>query len=382
MNIQAQWSTGTLIFYISLSIIVAVLLKIAINKKKNKNNIYKLIYFIIFGLLSFIAVFRYIDIKIGGTDSIAYIKQFNEATLVPFNIVKIITLNGKEYIFYNMFYIFRTVTDDYHYVFFLIYTIIILSYIFFITKNFKTNNKWMVLMLLILPYINSFNVIRNSLAGAIGLIALNKLKDNRKIKFYLLSIIATLMHYTAIILILFEIYNSFVKKRLLKKEKKIKTLYVLIIIIELILYPILIGYMENTGYSVYLGLEYSLWGYIPILILFIATEITKKDLLKKLKEDTNIIFYNAFIFYCLMLPILIPFNGPSRLNIYFEIPRIIIWGYVLDILQNKIKQFKDRNGYIYNLAIGSIIIIWIIFRIFRTWELSGIMPYYNEFFIK
>lgn len=382
MNLQAQWSTGTLIFYISLSIIIALLFKIAIQKKENKNNIYILIYIILFGLLNFIAIFRYIDVRIGGTDAIAYIKLFNEATLVPFNFIKIITLNGKEYLFYNMFYIFRIFTNDYHYVFLLIYSIIILAYIVFITKNFKTTKRYMVLMLMILPYLNSFNVIRNSLAGAIGLIALNKLKDDKKIHFYILTIIATLIHYTAIILIVFEIYNSIFKKKILKKSKNIKVLYVVIVVLELIIYPLLINYLENSGYSTYLGLQYSLWGYIPILLLFIATEITKRDLLKIIEKDENIIFYNAFIFYCLILPILIPFNGPSRLNIYFEIPRFIIWGYVFDIFQNKIKQFKGRNVHIYNFILSVILIIWIIFRIFRTWELAGIMPYYNEIFMK
>lgn len=382
MNVQAQWSIETLIFYIGLSMIIALLFKIAIQKKENKNNLYILIYIILFGLLNFIAVFRYIDVKIGGTDAIAYIKLFNEATLVPFNLIKIITLNGKEYLFYNMFYIFRIFTIDYHYVFFLIYSIIILAYIVFITKNFKTTKRYIVLMLMILPYLNSFNVIRNSFAGAIGLIALNKLKDNKKVTFYILSIIATLIHYTAIILIVFEIYNSFFKKKILKKSKNIKVIYALIIILELILYPVLINYLANSGYSTYLGLQYSLLGYIPILILFIATEITKKDLTKRIEEDENIIFYNAFIFYCLLLPILIPFNGPSRLNIYFEIPRFIIWGYVLDIFQNRIKQFKGRSEYIYNFILTAIIIMWIIFRIFRTWEAAGIMPYYNEIFMR
>lgn len=382
MNYYKHWDIRTLIFYIGISLIVAAMFKKTI-KIKEKNNNEKLrifIYIIIYLILIFIAVFRIIENGIGGTDAPAYIKFFLEADFVKFDIKKIVTLSGKEPIFYNFIYMFRIITTNYHYVFFAIYSLIIVAYIYFLDKNAHDSKQWIFIMLFIIPYINSFNIIRNSLSVAIGLFAINALKEKRKVVFFFLSIISTLIHYTGIILLMFYFFNIFFEKIIIKYKKQMLIFLIVLILIEINILPFIKQYLNNTGYAVYLDIEYSILGYLPMLILFLLTNIFNKELINELQKKNNLIHYSSFIFNCMILPILIPFNGTTRVNIYFELSRVLIWSYIFIIVKNKVKQFKNEKGVIYNLCIGIAIIIWIAFRFYRTWEAAGIMPYYNEIF--
>ena len=381
-----HWDIGTLILYLSLAFGMAILFKIAIEyKEKKKKKIVFIIYAFIYIILIFIACTRTIAEGIGGTDAIAYIQQFETAEFVKLDILRMLFLEGKEPIFYNLFYIIRLFTTDYHWAFFLIYSVIICSYIFFWDKNLKYYEKWAFIMLAILPFINSFNIIRNSMAVAVGLFALNALKKGKNVLFFVLAIIATLIHYTGIILILFYIYNVAVNYIVENKKvnSKIKPHWIIGVLmpVELIIIPIIKQYLEKTGYSTYLDLEFSLLGYIPFVIMLILTIIFYKDLTERLKKDNNLLHYNAFTFNFLLLPILIPFNGPSRVNIYFDMSRFLLWGYMNEIIKNKLREkniLNEKNQKIYDIVVVCIIIAWIIFRIYRTWEGASIMPYYNE----
>lgn len=384
-----HWDIGTLILYLSLAFGMAILFRTAIkykeNKEDRKNKISLIIYIIMYLVLIFIACTRTIAEGIGGTDAIEYIKQFQTAEFVKFDFLKILMLEGKEPIFYNMFYIVRLLTTDYHWVFFIIYSVIICAYVYFWNENLKDYKKWAIIILTILPFINSFNVIRNSMAVAVGLFALTALKKDKKVLFFVLAVTSTLIHYTGIVLILFYVYNRVINYIIANKKfhPKIKPHWIVgaLIPFELILIPIIKQYLSKTGYSSYLDLEFSLLGYLPFAIMMILTIVFYKDLTEKLKKDNNLIHYNTFTFNFLMLPILIPFNGPSRVNIYFDMSRYLLWGYMNEIIQNKLKELNilnEKNQKIYNIGVICIIIAWIIFRIYRSWEGAGIMPYYND----
>lgn len=382
MDFYKHWDTNTLIFYLSLAIGISIIIKNAIKLKYcEKNKKYIILYIISFMILLLIACFRVINESIGGTDAHAYIKLFKDAQLVKFDLIKIITLNGKEPIFYNLFYIVRLFTEDYHYMFLIIYSIIVYGLIYFYDRNIKDYKQWVFILLFILPYISSFNIIRNSMAAAIGYIAIAKLKENKNKQYYILSIIATFVHYTGIILIAFGIFNYIANKKIFYKKQLNPIIMIIIIGLEYAIIPIVEMFLKNSGYSTYLNIEYSLLGYLPFILLFIFCRIFNKDLINDLDKDNNLIHYNAYIFNLLLLPLLLPFNGPTRLNIFFDLSRYLIWGYIYSITKKRVKQFKGKGAVLFDFFVIIIILLWITFRIYRTWEAAGIMPYYNELFL-
>lgn len=379
MYLYRSWDLKTLIIYCFIAIICAFLLSIATKSKIKKNKFF--INTIIFTILIIFSCFRLIINDIGGLDAKAYIQFFLDAEYVKFDLIDIIKLNGKEYIFYNMLYIVRKFTSNYHYLFFIIYSIIIYCYLYFIEKNLSSNKSWPILMLFILPFINSFNIIRNSLATAIGLIAITKYKNKKNIEAIFFCIISYLTHYTGIILFVFMVFNAIFEKKIKKKNKTTYLILGLLSIISLGLVSSIKSFLSNSGYSSYVGLEYSVLGYIPMYILFLLTMLFNEQLIDKLNKDNNVINYNAFLFNLLILPVFLSFNGVTRLNTFFEFSKIIIWIEISNIIKNKITQLKNGSWSFYHFILFFVVISWIIFKIYRIWYGSGIMPYYNELFI-
>ena len=122
---------------------------------------------------------------IGGADAYTYIGLFLNVKKISFNIFNILSFNGTEPLFNYLMYFIRQFTDNYHYFFIIIYSIIIICYMKFYSKNIKDNKIIIITLLFIIPFISSFNLMRNSLAASLGLLAITSLKENKTIKDHL-----------------------------------------------------------------------------------------------------------------------------------------------------------------------------------------------------
>ena len=245
----------------------------------------------------------------------------------------------------------------------------------FYSKNIKDNKIIIITLLFIIPFISSFNLMRNSLAASLGLLAITSLKENKTIKFFLLSISSFLIHYTGIVLILLYLFIFF-RNKIDNQNKR----PILMIFITILFGTTTIGFFTNyllkSKYYLYLNLKISLLGYLPLLLLLILVIVFYDDLLLLLKKDNNVIHLNSFIFSVSCLPFVL--KGAARFLMYFDFSRYILWGYIILVIKSKVPQFK--NNRLLEIISFILIICWIIFRLYRNYYPDGIMPYYNELF--
>ena len=124
-----HWCFPTLIFYILLAIIIALLFKKSIKYKKNSDSKFNkkyICYFLIYLIFIIFSCLRVIQPGIGGADTYNYIKYFNTMQYVNFNLKDIVLFNGFEYIFYNLMFFIRIIGGNFYIFMFIIYSTIIL----------------------------------------------------------------------------------------------------------------------------------------------------------------------------------------------------------------------------------------------------------------
>ena len=388
MEYERFWSIGTLILYLTIALIVGLLFRKAIDFKNRQTifkarNIrikaYKLLYIIIFLILFIFLCFRLVSGEIGGTDTKIYIDMFNDVNLNQIDFENALTLNGEEPIFILLLYIVRLFSTNYHALFFVIYAIIIGAYIFFIDKNVKKKESWFIIMLAIIPILQSMNIIRQSLAIAISLVAIVKLKENKKISSLILLILAFLIHYTAIIMAGFYLFYIIISK---VKRSAMADLFIIVLLstIGVAGTTVLNQFLNTTGYSGYLGSSNTILGFIQVYILIFICIVFYKKLMYTLRQNNTQIYYDALIYNVIVLTASIPIGAASRTNLYFDMIRIILWLEIYNTFLNIKMANKQSKDILISVVTFALVIIWIIFKIHQIWYGYGIMPYYNELF--
>lgn len=389
MEYERFWSPGTLILYLMIALIVGLLFRKAIDLKNRqtilrarniKIKTYKLLYIIIFLILFIFLCFRLVSGEIGGTDTKIYIEMFNNASLEQIDLKNALTLNGEEPLFILLLYITGLFSTNYHTLFFVIYAIIIGAYIFFIDKNVKKRESWFIIMLSIIPILQSMNIIRQSLAIAISLVAIVKLKENKKISSLILLICAFLIHYTAIIMAGFYLFYIIISK--VKRSAKADLFIVILLsIIGVAGSAFLNQFLNTTGYSGYLGTSNTILGFIQVYILMFICIVFYKKIMHTLKQNNTQICYDALLYNVIVLTVSIPIGAASRTNLYFDMIRMIFWIEIYNTLLNIKVVNKQSKDILIAMITFLLVIIWIIFKIYQIWYGYGIMPYYNELFL-
>ena len=142
--------------------------------------------------------------------------------------------------------------------------------------------------------------------------------------------------------------------------------------------PIIKWLLSLTRYAGYINrIEFSPYGYFIYSIVYMMILLVYKDFIKTLKERNHMIYYKMIVFLSLVVAPFTVVNGTQRLLLYFEIPRFIMYGDLYSTYEKKVPQcYKKLFKYI------SIVlcILWIIFRIYRMYKSSRIMPYKNIYF--
>ena len=264
--------------------------------------------------------------------------------------------------------IINMLSIDYQVIFF-IYSVIIMSGVFYFIKKLSPFKKLSILLFVTVGifYFSTFNGIRQWAAISIGLIAIVKLIEKKHIQFLILVILATLFHLSALllfILIFFKIRFS--------KFYLIGIFLASILSIEIFLFL-----MNNTKYSIYLDLlRFDSQGNPLLLMIYISVLVYTLLFFKYFNKNSilntsEIVLLNMNLMSILVLIIgyimKIDFLTLMRVNMYFQIQLIIFIPMMIYKLKNQQIRFMliylgivflfsyffvtiYKNGIIYNLV--------------------------------
>lgn len=305
-----------------------------------------------------------------------YMKYFDELGYVKFFQNTKYIFNGYEYLYYNLMYLVRMFGGNYICFEFIIYSVIIISYIYIIDKEIQDTNATSFVILFFIPLLQSLNIIRNCFVAAIGFIAMEKMKQDKWIYAMVLMIVAYLSHYVALILVVFAIFYKYFPDKFINKKNAI-IIPVVSTVISIISFPVMIYLIKHSGFANYANrIQISLWGYIPTLILYGMMFLDDK-FVSYVKEKGHYVFYKGFFFWIAILPIAITINVAYRLILFFDLPKYILYS---DLYLYYREKNIVKNKKVFDIIIFVALVLWLIFRIYRMWNGASIMPYRNILF--
>lgn len=311
-------------------------------------------------ILVLFASFR--DYRVG-TDTGGYVKNFiNQLDYRYFNFH-----DGIEFGYQFIEYFLLRITHNYFWLFFVTSFIVVFSYLYIFRKNSKDYTSSVFIFITLGTYTFFFNGLRQGLAMAVFAFAIPYLITKKFYKYFLICILASLFHTTAILMVPFYLLVNL----------KVKLVYKLITVFlgSLIFSKYLIAYIASTNerYESYSQTSENSGGLltlgfyiIMLIIIYISSYVYKI-------KDKN--FNQILAFYALGVTFMIPIallesnpSGPQRLLPYFTWTLALL----LPFLYKKI-----NNNYI-NIILFFLALIYFIIT---TSRFSNLTPYsINPFF--
>ena len=329
-------------------------------------------YFVFFVILLIFAVFRKVGPDLGGADALGYARDY-QTGILPAKYQTSEQLYGIFIGFLNRFF------HNYKLHFIVIYGLILAAYLGFFKRYASSRNLMIPMLLLVFPYLKSFNTIRSSIAIAVFLIALS-LIEKKKLLSLLLILSIFFIHRMSILFIPIWFYYWFVKKWAteIKRWKLVLLAIVLIggsIIVATYMrsYVLALGIMNDTD-TWYLSrnLQKSWLNYYPMyaahFILLFAILLFDK----KVDQTEEYQTLKIFCFYDIaVLPAALILSF-WRANEFLYISRLIMWGYLLRVPE---KRLTDSSKWIYRCFVFIIFMAWLYLKIQGEWDDCKLMPY-------
>ena len=389
MNLTLAWSTPTMLLYIVMGLIGALCIKYNSDSLKYKKLSRKCIsapYIFLFFTWEAFAVFRLVRYPIGGADAAAYARYFVNC----FHPVGDWETNHIAIMYRWLNQCVRIFTDDYHVMFFLIYAIIVASYIAFIEEFRISEMSCIPFVILVYIYIRGFNTIRTNLGVACVLFSLIAMHRKRNKIAFVFAIISALFQVASLL------YAAVVLFYYLNKEKNVRIrscvigLFFASFAARLGQYIVLnyqLPFLENGAYRWYASTSsgQSFFGNywkisFPQIVmggvyfaLYKRLQIAKEGMKPCDRDKVQFVEW-VIIFDVLTIPVTFVL-GIWRGYEYLYIARLMMWAYLIPIIM---RCFTKQSRKYIHIGLFIMFVGWMIFRQYNTWEDSGLMPYIFE----
>ena len=383
---------NTVVIYILMGLVPffacerSVYFSFTVRRKKYKAYLSYILWYFIWLIF---AVFRKVDYGIGGADAISY-KTYFDVCWNPNSTHIYARHNDFLYIWLNR--IVHLFTSDYHVLFAIIYTIIILSYIVVFNEFLSRHISKIPLTILVYIYLRGFVTIRTNLA--VSLILFSIVACSRK--YYKtsigLAISSIFMHkasfFYALYLLLFLLYK--------KKKFSIRTCIMFIFLSSVagrlaqkIILSTNISFFKSGAYQYYAGESIGssffdgFWkiAFSQLLLLLFMIIFRKRinSYVKQLpsKEQLNIRNIRLICYFDMILIPITYVLSIWRGYEYLYIFRLLMWGVIINAIDAKLSK-NCRT--IFKLVVLTAFISWMVFRLNNTYIDSDLMPYIFELF--
>lgn len=386
---KPYWSTLTMVLYsvmglVSMSAVSYIKKREYTQEKIQRIGNRAVIAWIL--IWEFITVFRKVDYGLGGSDAIQYVLYFKDCLKPNLHTLYAEHLDVGFQVFTKFIRLF---TSDYRIYFALIYGIIIIAYIVFINVFTPTNIYYEPMVLIFFVYLRGFTSVRTNLSVAFLLLALVAWYRNKRIWSCIWLILCLGMHIASFLFVPFFVFYFLYKNKRLKTWQWI-ILYVAVLVGARIAQQFLskmTGLRGSYAYYAAANMNTSFFdngwkiafGQLLLLAVFMMFQKSINEGASNYNE-LNSKRYQYVYLMCVYDFLMIPVNfilGIWRGYEYFYIPRMILWGIVLKTISNYLTPSSRKMFRIVSLAL---FIIWMIFRVYSTYEDSLLMPYIFDIF--
>lgn len=378
---NSDWSWSTFILYFITSLVTVSLCKLGskyvvlepIVKKKKRHcfrvKISSLCYLIAFVILVLLATLRSYNV---GPDTAVYVGYFKNIAPYRFKFGQLLTFNQMEPGFQLFLQIVRLITDDYHFLFLISYSLISFSYIRYISLSFDSKSDYVILEIFIFYYVSNMSGMRSAMGMIFLLPSFIALSEKRYIKSLLLTIVAASFHYT-IAFNLIIIFLHWILSGTLFREKR------------WVLPPSIIGayavgffslryiysFISTTKYNFY-HVNYddlSLTGSLFIILLAVLIFANYKKLIE-LYNNENLNRFYIVISFLAIYPI-IYLTGAYRVPNYYAMPRLKMWS---DIACLHKRRLTGIENFFISVCLQFFVFLYLLFKFTRMAE-SGSFTY-------
>lgn len=386
---EAYWSPMSMALYIAMGFISMSAVGKTKRKEKlthQKSPINNKAYIVWYLIWLFITVFRKVDFGVGGSDAIQYKLYFDEC-LDP----NLHTLYSEhlDVGFQLLTKLIRLFTSNYKIYFVLIYSIIIIAYIIFINELAPTGIYYEPMVLTFFVYLRGFTSIRTNLSVAFLLLSLVCFYKNKKLLTGVFLILCLGMHIASFLFVPFYVFYFLYRKKQLRIWHW-GGLYLLVLSGAKAAQQVI---MRMTGlrgaYAYYASANLNAsffdngwkiaFGQLLLLgLFFVFQSKVNQSVIKYEEADKN--RYQFVYLLCVYDFLMIPVNfilGIWRGSEYFYLPRLILWGVVLKTVST---YFTASSRKIFKAVIMILFVMWMIFRVYNTFEDSLLMPYIFDIF--
>lgn len=221
--------------------------------------------------------------------------------------------------------------------FFFFYSTLIILVTYVAIRKLTTSHRTALMIYLLIPglYLNSFSIIRQSIAISLFFLGIYYLFENRKKEYFSLAVVAVLFHYSAIIPFLFVF--AF-RKWLLKKHLFKHHIIVLIIAFVLSYFNISGIIISFTGkYSVYAELLLQEISLIKVFTLVIFSGIILWAF-RNNEDSKNNLLLNIFQIGIISNVLFYSFAPVTRIGYYFLITQVILIPHIVYFIRKE--EFK------------------------------------------
>lgn len=334
---------------------------------------------------TFIATFRLVNLYgVGGMDTMNYIMFFKNSNNQIYSGWMLHA--GDNFLFKWINKTIRYMTSSYHVYFAIVYGFMAWAYLWFAAKFTPIKNNIIPYFLCFFLFWRSFLSLRSNLAIAFIMVGCVLMLENKWRYVYLFAFMSGLIHKAALPFVLVfpfvQVFNKY------KPNKwQILALIVVSSIVGVTFQSLFIDYSvtnDETHYSSYArsasmggGFWANSWKIafeqivLGVLMFFNENKINELKLTSDVSTCNRI---NIVWLICVFDMILIPMN--HFFNIwrgyeFFYIPRIVMWGIILQLFFRKCHNVKGLIKFIIFL----IFVAWFCFRVESMYEDSGLMPY-------
>jgi len=322
---------GTVLF---ASIFANLAQRYSYYNKEMKKIPHPFFWFLSMGILIFIMAFREVGV---GVDDLNYLRVYNRS-ISSSNILDYYRKNVIEPGFYFLCRFVNYVFGDFQWV--IILTSIITIFCFYKAIEYEIENISLGLAVFIFSttqYFYYFGIVRLGIAASLIGFSYRYILENKKGKYILMVLLATLFHYSAPIALVLLFINHF-KEKFYKNKKTIILKITLIILISFCtikwcIYPFITasryqGYINSSGI-----MSATMLNEIPLLILFLAYYNKSKVINKKYP------FYFFLFFVKLVIEMFSPIVGTARFFWYFSLSLCFLLPSTVKMNKNWVERF-------------------------------------------